>query len=96
MKEISSLNVNTNEHLVLIGVQVLGYISEPEKQAGYLWRIGSGVYGLTTGAVGGAVGVGVGSVKWVAGKGYDAGHAVVSTGAAIVTKVKVKRKSKNE
>ena len=54
------------------------------------------MYGLTTGAVGGAVGVGVGSVKWVAGKGYDAGHAVVSTGAAIVTKVKVKRKSKNE
>ena len=37
----------------------------------------------------GAVGLGVGSVKWVAGKSYDAGSAVVGTTKMVVSKVPV-------
>ena len=52
--------------------------TEQKPPAGYIWRVstglGSGLYSVTAGAVG----YGVGSVKWVAGKSYDAGTAVVS------------------
>lgn len=54
-------------------------IIEPQKPASLVWRISSGVVGAGTGAVTGAVGYGYGGVKWVAGKSYDAGSAVVST-----------------
>jgi len=53
----------------------------------------------TTGAITGAVGLGVGSVKWVAGKSYDAGSGVISTTKAVVSKVPVptlKKKPKKE
>lgn len=52
--------------------------SESKQQGGIVWRvssgIGSGLYNVTTGAVG----YGVGGVKWVAGKSYDVGSAVAS------------------
>lgn len=53
----------------------------------------------TTGAVTGAVGLGVGGVKWAAGKGYNAGSAVIGTTRTIVSKVPVptlKKKDKKE
>jgi len=54
-------------------------LSENKPQAGILWRVttgvGSGLYNATTGAVG----YGVGGVKWVATKSYDAGSTVVAT-----------------
>jgi len=53
----------------------------------------------TTGAITGAVGLGVGSVKWVAGKSYDAGTGVINTTRAVVSKVPVptlKKKPKKE
>ena len=55
----------------------------------------SGVYHGATGAVG----MGVGGVKWVAGKSYDAGSAVVGTTKAVVSKVPIptlKKKDKKE
>ena len=75
------------------------WILEEEKPRSLVWRLGSGVYSTTTGAVTGAVGLGVGSVKWVADKSYDAGSAVVGTTKAVVSKVPVptlKRKDKKE
>ena len=77
--------------------------TEPPKPTSLMWRIGSGIYGTTTGALGGAVGLGTGSVKWVAGKGYNAGSAVVSktvdttkTIASYVPKPTLRRKDKKE
>ena len=64
-----------------------------------VWRVGSGLYSTTTGAIGGAVGLGVGSVKWAATKSYDAGSVVVSTGKTVVQKVPLptlKKKDKKE
>lgn len=66
---------------------------------GYLWRFSTGLVSTTTGAISGAVGLGVGSVKWVAGKSYDAGSGVISTTKAVVSKVPVptlKKKPKKE
>ena len=58
-----------------------------------LWRMTSGVYNTATGAVG----AGVGGVKWVAGKTYNVSTAV---GSAVASKVPVpnfsKKKDKNE
>ena len=48
--------------------------TDPSKQPGVIWRVSSGLYNTATGAVG----MGVGGVKWVAGKTYDVGSAVVS------------------
>jgi len=42
----------------------------PQPQGGIFWRMGSGVVGLTTGAVKGTVGLGVGAVKWTASTSY--------------------------
>lgn len=66
------------------------------QSGGIIWRmssgIGSGLYNVTTGAVG----YGVGGVKWVAGKGYDAGAAVVShVKVPVIPKLK-KQKDKSE
>ncbi|XP_064634280.1 transmembrane protein 263-like [Lineus longissimus] len=66
-------------------------VLEPQPQSGYLWRMGSGVFNVTTGAVG----LGVGGVKWVAGKSYDVGSAVYSKAPAI-PKISLKRKDKKE
>lgn len=66
---------------------------------GYLWRFSTGLVSTTTGAITGAVGLGVGSVKWVAGKSYDAGSGVVNTTKAVVSKVPVptlRKKPKKE
>ncbi|KAH3890400.1 hypothetical protein DPMN_014481 [Dreissena polymorpha] len=53
--------------------------SEQKPPVGFVWRvssgIGSGLYSVTTGAVG----YSVGGVKWAAGKGYDIGSTVVNT-----------------
>ncbi|KAL8618738.1 hypothetical protein ACOMHN_015148 [Nucella lapillus] len=63
--------------------------TDPSQQSGILWRVTSGVYSTATGAVG----AGIGGVRWVAGKTYDVGSAVAS-------KVPVpglgKKKDKNE
>ncbi|WAR03643.1 hypothetical protein MAR_010201 [Mya arenaria] len=52
--------------------------SEQKAQGGVIWRVssglGSGLYNFTTGAVG----YGVGGVKWAAGKSYDVGSSVVT------------------
>jgi hypothetical protein len=74
-------------------------VPPPAPSGGYLWRFSTGLVSTTTGALTGAVGLGVGGVKWVAGKGYDAGAAVVGTTKAVVSKVPVptlKKKPKKE
>lgn len=75
----------------------------PAPSGGYLWRFSTGVLSTTTGAITGAVGLGVGGVKWVAGKGYNAstavGSAVIDTTKTVVSKVPVpslSRKAKKE
>ena len=58
-----------------------------------LSRLGSGMYSVTAGTIG----AGVGGVKWVAGKGYDAGAAVVGGTKTVVGKVAMqKKKDKKE
>ena len=47
-----------------------------------MWRMSSGLYNVTTGAIG----YGVGGVKWAAGKSYEVGTAV---GSAVTSHVKV-------
>ena len=51
----------------------------------------SGLYSTTTSAVTGAVGYGVGGVKWVAGKTVDVGSAVahktIDAGSAVTSKL---------
>ncbi|XP_078332249.1 uncharacterized protein LOC144625407 [Crassostrea virginica] len=56
-----------------------------------LWRMSSGLYSTATGAVG----YGVGSVKWVAGKTYDVGSTVVSH-VKVPSVSTLKRKDKKE
>ncbi|KAK2142920.1 hypothetical protein LSH36_897g00042 [Paralvinella palmiformis] len=72
--------------------------------SGWVWslfRLGVVIVQVRGGHCSGAVGLGVGGVKWVAGKGYDAGSAVVGTTKMVVSKVPVpvpkwKTKPKNE
>ncbi len=74
-------------------------VAEPTKPTSLMWRMSSGLYSATTGAVTGTVGLGVGGVKWVAGKGYNAGSAVISTTKTVAAKVPMpawKRKDKKE
>ena len=74
-------------------------VAEPTKPTSLMWRMSSGLYSATTGAVTGTVGLGVGSVKWVAGKGYIAGSAVINTTKTVAAKVPMptwKRKDKKE
>ncbi|XP_061182996.1 transmembrane protein 263-like [Saccostrea echinata] len=49
-------------------------VPDQGSKSGLLWKMSSGLYNTATGAVG----YGVGSVKWVAGKTYDVGSSVVS------------------
>ncbi|ELU17308.1 hypothetical protein CAPTEDRAFT_187448 [Capitella teleta] len=77
--------------------------SEAPQPRSLLWRVGSGLYGTTTGVIGGAVGLGTGSVKWVAGKSYDATSVVLTktvnttkTIASYVPKPTLKKKDKSE
>ncbi|XP_064599935.1 transmembrane protein 263-B-like [Liolophura sinensis] len=60
---------------------------DPSQQPGILWRMSSGVYNTASGAVG----MGVGGVKWAAGKGYD----VVSK-VPVPSVPRLRRKDKNE
>ena len=73
-------------------------VPPPPPSGGYLWRFSTGVLSTTTGALTGAVGLGVGGVKWVAGKGYSAGTAVgsvvIDTTKTVVSKVPVQSISK--
>ncbi|KAL4225422.1 hypothetical protein ACF0H5_016112 [Mactra antiquata] len=70
--------------------------SEQKPQSGFVWRmstgLGSGLYNVTTGAVG----YSVGGVKWVAGKSYDAGAAVASHIKVPPIPKLTKRKDKKE
>ena len=54
--------------------------------------LGSGLYNVTTGAVG----YGVGGVKWVAGKSYDVGTAVASHVKVPAVPLLSKKKDKKE
>ncbi|KAK3611889.1 hypothetical protein CHS0354_021324 [Potamilus streckersoni] len=49
-------------------------VAEPQKQAGIVWRLSSGLYSTAAGAVG----YGVGGVRWVAGKSYSVGSTAAS------------------
>ena len=51
------------------------FFSEQVPQGNIVWRMTSGVYSTASSAVG----MGVGGVKWVAGKSYDVGTTVVSS-----------------
>ena len=71
--------------------------SEQAPPAGIVWRMSSGLYNVTTGAVG----YGMGGVKWVAGKSYDVTSAVGSAVTSSVKKVPstlatLKKKDKKE
>ena len=77
--------------------RLIYFFSEQSPPVGIVWRMSSGLYNVTTGAVG----YGVGGVKWVAGKSYDVTSAV---GSAVTTGVKkvpstiatLKKKDKKE
>ena len=76
---------------------MLHFFAEPQPARSLLWRLSSGVYNTAAGAVN----VGVGSVKWVAGTGYTAGATVISTTKTVASKVPVpsislRRKDKKE
>lgn len=60
-------------------------------QGNIVWRMTSGVYSTASSAVG----MGVGGVKWVAGKGYDVGTTVVSS-VKVPKLSSLKRKDKKE
>ncbi|VDI44955.1 transmembrane protein 263-like [Mytilus galloprovincialis] len=66
-------------------------VKEEIPQANIVWRMSSGVYNTATGAVG----MGVGGVKWVAGKSYDVGSTVVSN-VKVPKLSSFKRKDKKE
>lgn len=44
--------------------------AENQSQGGILWRLGSGIYNTTTGAVGASINMGCGAVKYVAQTSY--------------------------
>ncbi|XP_054717584.1 transmembrane protein 263-like [Uloborus diversus] len=52
-------------------------------QSGLIWRVSSGLFSLGSGAVG----LGVGSVKWAASTTYTVGTGVVSATQSVVGKV---------
>jgi hypothetical protein len=58
-------------------------VAEIPLQSGYVWRFSSGLVSTTASALG----LGVNGVKWVVGKGYSAGSAVVGTTKTVVCKV---------
>lgn len=60
-------------------------VAETPQQSGYVWRFSSGVVNTTASALG----LGVNGIKWVVGKGYNAGSAVVGTTKTVVCKVPV-------
>lgn len=66
-------------------------VPEPAPQGSVFWRVSSGLYNTASGAVG----LGVGGVKWVAGKSYDVGSTVVSH-VKVPSIPRLKRKDKNE
>lgn len=65
--------------------------ADQSQQAGFLWRMSSGVYSTAAGAVG----AGIGGVRWVAGKTYDVGSAVASK-VPVPSLPLGKKKDKNE
>jgi hypothetical protein len=67
--------------------------ADPSKQPGLMWRMSSGLYNTASGAVGMSVGVGVGSIKWVAEKSYNVGTAVKSKMPSVP---KLRKKAKDE
>ena len=89
--------IHKNLHASHINVFQIVVLSEQKPPVGIVWRMSSGLYNVTTGAVG----YGVGGVKWVAGKSYDVTTAV---GSAVTTGVKkvpstiatLKKKDKKE
>lgn len=66
-------------------------VTDERSKGNLLWRMSSGLYSTATGAVG----YGVGSVKWVAGKTYDVGSTVVSH-VKVPSASTFKRKDKKE
>ena len=70
--------------------------TEQKPQAGIIWRVssgvGSGLYSVTSGALG----YGVGGVKWAAGKSYEAGAAVVNHVKVPSIPLLTKKKDKKE
>ena len=71
--------------------QVLLSVADAGSQPGLLWRVTSGVYSTATGAVG----AGIGGVRWVASKTYDVSSAVVSKVPVPSLSLR-KKKDKNE
>lgn len=66
-------------------------VTDEGSKGNLLWRMSSGLYSTATGAVG----YGMGSVKWVAGKTYDVGSTVVSH-VKVPSVSTFKRKDKKE
>lgn len=66
-------------------------VKDDAPQGNIIWRMSSGVYNTTASAVG----MGVGGVKWVAGKSYDVGTTVVSN-VKVPNLSSLKRKDKKE
>lgn len=67
-------------------------VAEIPLQSGYVWRFSSGLVNTTASAIG----LGVTGVKWVVGKGYNAGSAVVGTTKTVVCKVPVQALQKKD
>ncbi|KAL5006324.1 hypothetical protein ScPMuIL_015130 [Solemya velum] len=66
-------------------------LTELVTQPSMLWRVSSGLYSTASGAVG----MGVGSIKWAAGKSYNVGSSVVSH-VKVPSMQSLKRKNKKE
>ncbi|XP_062583385.1 uncharacterized protein LOC134245136 [Saccostrea cucullata] len=66
-------------------------VPDQGSNGGLLWKMSSGLYNTASGAVG----YGVGSVKWVAGKTYDVGSSVVSH-VKVPSVTTLRRKDKKE
>jgi len=97
--EINEVNSFDNEEKELPSNKKTDEIYDPSSQPNILWRVSSGIASGVTGTVG----MGVGSVKWVAEKGYDAtaavGNAVAISTKGVINKVTlpaVRKKAKNE
>ncbi|KAL3842328.1 hypothetical protein ACJMK2_020356 [Sinanodonta woodiana] len=66
-------------------------VAEPQKQAGIVWRMSSGLYSKAAGAVG----YGVGGVQWIAGKSYSVGSTAASY-IKVPSIPRLKKKDKKE